>query len=70
VELQQAIAAETGGKSYDFADVRELVENIHPAAKTETSVAVISLANTWLSFILVVSLLLGEWLTRKWVNLP
>ena len=31
---------------------------------------VIPLWNTWLSFGLVVALMLGEWLGRKWANLP
>ncbi len=70
VALQQALAAETGGKSYDFKEVRQLADEIQPAAKTETSIEVISLANTWLCFALLVGLLMGEWLVRKWVNLP
>jgi hypothetical protein len=69
-DLQQAIAAETGGKSYDFKEVRQMASEIRPAAKTETSIEVISLANTWFSFALLVCLLMGEWLVRKWVNLP
>jgi hypothetical protein len=70
VALQQALAAETGGKSFDFKDAGELADEIRPVPKTEMTVEVISLTNTWLSFALVVGLLLGEWLLRKWVNLP
>ena len=70
VALQQALAAETGGKSFDFKDAGGLAEEIRPVPKTEMTVEVISLTNTWLSFALVVGLLLGEWLLRKWVNLP
>jgi uncharacterized membrane protein len=33
-------------------------------------VRVVALWNTWLAFTLVVVLMLGEWLGRKWVNLP
>ena len=70
VALQQALAAETGGKSFDLKDAGDLAEQIRPAPKTEMTIEVISLANTWLSFALVVGLLLSEWLVRKWVNLP
>jgi hypothetical protein len=69
VELQRALAAETGGRSFDLKNVRDLVEQLQPAAKTEMSVEVISLASTWLSFALVVGLLLGEWMVRKWENM-
>jgi hypothetical protein len=69
-ELQQALAVETGGKSYDFKQVRDLAEQIRPPARTEMSVEVISLAHTWLSFAIVVGLLLAEWFMRKWVTLP
>jgi hypothetical protein len=70
VALQQALAAETGGQSFDFKNAAQLADAIRPAPKTEMTVEVISLANTWLSFALIVGLLLAEWLVRKWVNLP
>jgi len=70
VALQQAIADATGGKSYDLTTVARLPEEIQLVAKTETNVEVITLWNTWLCFGCVVLLMLGEWLGRKWVNLP
>ncbi len=70
VALQQAIADATGGKSYDLTTVARLPEEIQLVAKTETNVEVIPLWNTWLCFGCVVLLMLGEWLGRKWVNLP
>ena len=69
-DLQKAIADNTGGKSYDLTTVSRLPEEARLTAKTETNVEVIPLWNTWLAFGLVVLLMLGEWLGRKWVNLP
>jgi hypothetical protein len=70
VALQQAIADATGGKSYDLISVERLPDEIELVARTETAVHVIPLWNTWLAFACVVLLMLGEWLGRKWVNLP
>jgi len=70
VALQKAIADATGGRSYDLATVSRLPDEIEHVAQTETSIRVIPLWNTWLSFACVVLLMLGEWLGRKWVNLP
>lgn len=70
VALQRAIADATGGKSYDLTTIDRLPEEIQLVSKTETNVEVISLWNTWLCFGCVVLLMLGEWLGRKWVNLP
>ena len=70
VALQQALADATGGASYDLANVDRLVDDVKLQAKTESSVEVIPLWDTWLSFGLIVFLMLGEWLGRKWVNLP
>jgi hypothetical protein len=68
--LQQALADATGGKSYDLASAARLADEIRLVAKTETDVEVIPLWNTWFAFALVSALMLGEWLGRKWVNLP
>ncbi len=67
--LQQAIALETGGKSFDLSDIGRLADEIDLLGQTETSVEVIPLWNSWFCFLCVVGLLLGEWLLRKWVNL-
>jgi hypothetical protein len=69
VALQQELAASTGGRSFELKNAWDLVDQLQPAAKTETTVEVLSLASTWLSFVLVAGLLLGEWLIRKWENL-
>ncbi len=70
VALQQALADTTAATSYDLANVDRLVDDVKLQAKTESSVEVIPLWDTWLSFGLIVLLMLGEWLGRKWVNLP
>ncbi len=68
--LQERIAAASpGGMSLDLADVGMLVDHISLTSKIETKPRVIPLWHTWLCFGLVVALLLGEWLLRKWVNL-
>jgi hypothetical protein len=68
--LQQTLADATGGKSYDLVTASRLPYEIRVVPKTESSVQVIPLWNTWPMFILVAVFLLGEWLGRKWVNLP
>jgi hypothetical protein len=70
VVLQESLAAETGGKSVELKDVDTLLDAIKPVAKTEDSLEVVSLVSTWLCFSLFACLLLGEWLIRKWINLP
>jgi len=70
VSLQKEIARATRGKSYDLTTVGQLADEIELLAQTDTSIEVIPLWNTWVCFIGVVGLLLGEWLLRKWVNLP
>ncbi len=70
VALQESLASETGGKSYDLRSVKRLADEIQPPSKPETSIQVVVLWNTWLCFACVVGLLTGEWLLRKWVNLP
>ena len=71
--LAQAVADATGGKSYDLVSAGKLPDEIELVAETETSVEVVSLWDTWLCWLCfgcVMGLMLGEWLGRKWVNLP
>ena len=70
VALQEALAQASGGQSADLAEAAALLEALQPDQRTETSVEVVSLWDTWAMFGLVVLLLLGEWLGRKWINLP
>ena len=69
VTLQNALAQETGGKSYDLTTVSELPDDIARSVKPEKRIEHRSLWNTWLVFAIGVTLMLGEWLVRKMVNL-
>ena len=68
-DLQRSIAAESGGTSCDIKDVDKLLDEIKSSPRTETSIAVVSLINTWACFIVVVGLLIAEWLLRKRIGL-
>lgn len=68
--LQRELAASTGGQSYDLTNVASFLNDFHPPQKSETSIKVFALWNTWLCFALVLLLLFGEWLVRKLVSLP
>jgi hypothetical protein len=69
VELQKALALETGGRDYDLKDAGSLAGDLRAPPKTEKTIEVISLTSTWLCFGLLAGLLVSEWLVRKWVNL-
>jgi hypothetical protein len=69
VELQEALAAQTGGKHCELYDIASLLGDMPAVQSTETSEHRFPLWNTWLALILVVTLMLGEWLTRKVMNL-
>jgi hypothetical protein len=70
VALQESLAQETSGKSYELSDIARLADDISPPLQRETSVRVFPLWNTWLAFGLVLLLMFGEWLVRKVVSLP
>ena len=70
VGLQEQIASESGGKSYDLETVTKLPDEINLHPLHETSTRVFALWSTWLCFGLGILLMLGEWLTRKLINLP
>ena len=69
VSLQKNIAAETGGKAYDLLDVDQFTEDFRPVRHKETSLEIIPLWSTWLTFGTVITLLLVEWFVRKLANL-
>ena len=69
VLLQKNIAAETGGKSYDLLDVDQFPDDFQPVRQKETSLEIIPLWSTWLTFGLMTTLLIVEWFVRKRVNL-
>lgn len=70
VALQREISATTGGKTADLVDAAQLVDEIDLTSRSETSIRVIPIWNTWPCFLLVLALMLGEWLGRKWMSLP
>lgn len=69
VALQRSLAAETGGKAYDLTTVSSFLKDYDPPRREERTVDVLPLWNTWLSFIVIIGLMLAEWFLRKQVNL-
>ena len=67
--LQQELASATGGRAYDLSTADKLLEDFHPVPRTETTMQVRPLWNTWACFFAVVLLMLAEWLLRKMSNL-
>jgi hypothetical protein len=67
--LAGMLASRTGGRAYDLASAARLPDEIDAVARPERSVKVFPLSNTWLCFLTVVGLMLGEWLLRKRSNL-
>jgi hypothetical protein len=68
--LAREIAMATGGQSYDLTNVSSLLQDFQPKSRHESSILIRPLWNTWFAFSLVVSLMVGEWLIRKLMNLP
>lgn len=69
VGLQQDLARESGGRSYDLTTVSRLVDDIHPEPVKETLTRNQPLWATPFWFALLVTLMLSEWLTRKLIKL-
>lgn len=69
VALQKNIAAETNGRSYDLTDVDRFTEDFSAPRLKETSVEILPLWSTWLTFAVVICVLMVEWFVRKLVNL-
>ena len=69
VQLQEALARETGGRSYDLSQVDGLVDDLPLEPIVQQEVRNQPLWSTPLWFILVVGLMLGEWSLRRWINL-
>jgi hypothetical protein len=70
VALQEAVAAATGGRSYDLTTAARLATDIDPVARAEHSVKVFPLGMTWACLLLGLGLLVGEWVVRKSASLP
>jgi len=69
VRLQEDLAAETNGKSYDLTTVSQLADDLHFEPTIEIEPRNYPLWPTWLWFIPIVGLMLTEWLVRKLINL-
>ena len=70
VQLQDAIAADTAGRSYTLTSAHRLADEIELKPRVEESIKVFSLSMTWLCFTSAIVLMLSEWLVRKLINLP
>lgn len=69
LRLQEALAAETNGRSYDLTTVAGLADDLPFEPIVESYTRNHPLWSTPLWFILLVGLMLGEWLIRKTINL-
>jgi hypothetical protein len=69
VKLQEDLAAETGGRSYDLTTVSQLADDLQLRSATESYTRSHPLWCTPLWFIALVGLMLGEWFFRKMVHL-
>ncbi|MDP6544702.1 MAG: hypothetical protein QGH60_11975 [Phycisphaerae bacterium] len=67
--MQRALADNTGGKSYELYEVASLADDIGDRDLEDTSNRRLPLWNTWLILVVGLTLMLGEWLTRKLMNL-
>jgi hypothetical protein len=70
VQVQEQIAAESQGRTYDLETASRIPDEINLKTIRETSTKVFALWSTWLCFGVVVFLMLSEWLARKLINLP
>ena len=68
-DLQRRIALASGGASYELPEVGKLVDDLDLQPRIITNERIKSLWQTPLWFILVVGLMLGEWFTRKMMNM-
>jgi len=69
VTMQRALAQHTGGAPYELYEIGNIAGDIRSRTIEELSERRIPLWNTWLVLALVLVLMLGEWLTRKLLNL-
>ncbi len=67
--LQENLAAETKGKSYELTSIDKLLDDFNPPRLTETTVEIEPLWNTWPWFAAIVALMLSEWFLRKMARL-
>ncbi len=68
-KLQVDLASTTGGKTYELHQVGNLINDLKSQPVSDTTTQKKDLWNQWLTLVLVLVLLLGEWLGRKLANL-
>jgi hypothetical protein len=69
VDLQNAIAQASGGKSYDLTNATKLFDDLSIKPRVEVQTRNLSLWTTPWWFGVVVALMLGEWFARKLLKL-
>jgi len=69
IAMQRALADQTGGKMYELHEVANLADDVKERSVDDYSNRRLPLWNTWLVLVLGLTLMLGEWLTRKLMNL-
>ena len=69
VALQRTLAEHTGGKQYELYEVAGMVGDIKDRPVEEIVERRVRLWNTWFVLVLGLMLMLGEWVTRKLLNL-
>jgi hypothetical protein len=67
--LAREIALATGGQNYDLTNVSNLLQDFQPKPRHESSIIIRPLWNNWFAFGIVIFLMVGEWLIRKFMNL-
>ncbi|MCE5328378.1 MAG: hypothetical protein LLG01_18410 [Planctomycetaceae bacterium] len=70
MSLEQDLAKATAGKVYDIKTLDKLPGEIRFAGVEKVDVKIFPLSSTWLCFLLLVVLAVGEWALRKWINVP
>jgi hypothetical protein len=69
LRTQHELATETKGKTYELTNVSALPDDIKVAPKIDHSVDIHPLWSTPLWFIAAIVLMIGEWLSRKLMNM-
>jgi hypothetical protein len=69
LRLQQQLAQESGGRSYDLVEAGRLLDDLQLESVSESYTRSYPLWATPLWFLALVGLMLGEWLSRKMINL-
>ena len=67
--LQNALAGQTGGRSYELTGMQQIAEHVTAPRLVEKTERRFELWNTWLVLLLGLGLMLTEWLLRKLQNL-